>query len=162
MSSPAPTPSLSPATRRNSPKKGSLHPRRGALRRFAVGWSRFGSNPRLGFLGPRRFTREDDLLRLLDFLGFPWILSSELRLINGLHGINRATIFLDAASPARSVGNGAPRSRPHGRMELSIGRTYLSFRFSATKCRPSPFGRPVEATVPRSGDGSSERPASTL
>jgi hypothetical protein len=30
----------------------------------------------------------------LDFLGFPWILSSESRLINGLHGKNHQTFFL--------------------------------------------------------------------
>jgi hypothetical protein len=30
----------------------------------------------------------------LDFLGFPWILSSETRLINGLHGIFAEEIFL--------------------------------------------------------------------
>jgi hypothetical protein len=30
----------------------------------------------------------------LDFLGFPWILSSETRLINGLRGLKREQIFL--------------------------------------------------------------------
>jgi hypothetical protein len=29
----------------------------------------------------------------LDFLGFPWILSSESSLINGLHGINEQKFF---------------------------------------------------------------------
>jgi hypothetical protein len=42
----------------------------------------------LDFLGSSRFRRENPRLSLLDFLGFPWILSCETRLINGLHRIN--------------------------------------------------------------------------
>jgi hypothetical protein len=47
----------------------------------------------LGFLGPWLFRFENPRFRGLDFLGFPWILSSESRLINGLRGINRGKIF---------------------------------------------------------------------
>jgi hypothetical protein len=45
-----------------------------------------GAVDRLGFLGSRLFCRETPRLCLLDFLGFPWILSSESRLFNGLRG----------------------------------------------------------------------------
>jgi hypothetical protein len=54
----------------------------------------------LGFLGRWPFRREDPNFWLLDFLGFPWILSSESRLINGLRGINGAPIFHAASSAA--------------------------------------------------------------
>jgi hypothetical protein len=40
-------------------------------------------------------------------VGFPWILSSESRLINGLRAIKRAKAFLDASSAARGAGMGA-------------------------------------------------------
>ena len=50
MSSPAPTPSLSPATRRSSPYASVV--------------------VRLGFLGPRRFAAKTPIYWLLDFLDF--------------------------------------------------------------------------------------------
>jgi hypothetical protein len=63
----------------------------------AWGWSRFGSfstAPRdggrgdpFGFPWPLPFSSQNQGLQGLDFLGFPWILSSGLRLINGLRGI---------------------------------------------------------------------------
>jgi hypothetical protein len=43
----------------------------------------------------------------LDFLGFPWILSSESRLINGLRGKLTAENFLGASpSGGGGAGNG--------------------------------------------------------
>jgi hypothetical protein len=67
----------------------------------------------LGFLGPWPFCRQNPNLWLLDSLGFPWILSSESRLINGLRGINRARVFLDASSLAWVAGTveGARKGR---------------------------------------------------
>jgi hypothetical protein len=47
----------------------------------------------LGFLGGWLFCRESRRLSLLDSLGFPWILSSESRLINGLRGFFRERNF---------------------------------------------------------------------
>jgi hypothetical protein len=44
----------------------------------------------------------------LDSLGFPWILSSESRLFNGLRGINRAKVFLDASSLESGAGTAIP------------------------------------------------------
>jgi hypothetical protein len=43
---------------------------------------------------------ENPRFEVLDFLGFPWILSSETRLINELHGIFPEKFFL-ALSPWR-------------------------------------------------------------
>jgi hypothetical protein len=48
---------------------------------------------RLDFLGAWPFRREIPRKRLLDFLGFPWILSSESRLFNVLRGQKRRNFF---------------------------------------------------------------------
>jgi hypothetical protein len=48
----------------------------------------------LGFLGRWPFRCEAPRFWGLDFLGFPWILSSESRLINGLRGNNGGNFFL--------------------------------------------------------------------
>jgi hypothetical protein len=48
---------------------------------------------RLDFLGRPPFRRESPLAGGLDFLGFPWILSSESRLFNGLRGFLRVENF---------------------------------------------------------------------
>jgi hypothetical protein len=48
---------------------------------------------RLGFLGQPPFCFKDPRLCGLDFLGFPWILSSESRLINKLHEIFSGKFF---------------------------------------------------------------------
>jgi hypothetical protein len=48
----------------------------------------------LDFLWSGAFWCENPRLCRLDFLGFPWILSSESRLINGLRGILREKFFL--------------------------------------------------------------------
>jgi hypothetical protein len=57
---------------------------------------------RFGFSWALVVSPRNPHLRPLDFLGFPWILSSESRLINGLPGINRAKVFL-GASPRRAA-----------------------------------------------------------
>jgi hypothetical protein len=44
----------------------------------------------------------------LDFLGFPWILSSESRLFNGLCGINREGFFHPLLSRRQNPGAGKP------------------------------------------------------
>jgi len=56
---------------------------------------------RFGFSWPAPFRCQDKVYGLLDFLGFPWILSSETRLINGLRAILAAREFR-AAFPARA------------------------------------------------------------
>ena len=49
---------------------------------------------RLGFLGDWPFRYGNLLFGVLDFLGFPWILSSESSLFNGLCGIFAGKFFL--------------------------------------------------------------------
>jgi hypothetical protein len=49
----------------------------------------------LGFLGAQRLPYENKRKPLLDFLGFPWILSSESRLIKGLRGTSVSKDFRD-------------------------------------------------------------------
>jgi hypothetical protein len=48
----------------------------------------------LGFLGAWPFGFKDPRLDVLDSLGFPWILSFESRLFNGLRGFLREEFFL--------------------------------------------------------------------
>jgi hypothetical protein len=68
------------------------------LGRFAFGWSRLGSlwaatlvrSICLDFFGPWAFPAKTRAMRV----GFPWILSSESRLFNGLRGLKRGSFFL--------------------------------------------------------------------
>src|ERR1700729_2312666 len=64
---------------------------------------------RLGFLGDRPFRYGNHLFGLLDFLGFPWILSSESSLFNGLRGIFAGEIVL---APFRPAAEGVPERAP--------------------------------------------------
>jgi hypothetical protein len=48
----------------------------------------------LGFLGVSLFRYESQAFELLDSLGFPWNLSSESRLFNGLRRIHLGIFFL--------------------------------------------------------------------
>ena len=82
------------------------------LQRVAFGWSgsrAFGgrSPAVLGFLGPIAFRCEGPRSWGLDCLGFPWILSSESRLFNGLRGIGGGdfsrALPLAGAAPERSA-----------------------------------------------------------
>jgi hypothetical protein len=66
-------------------------------------------DPDLGFLGSSLFRYQTQGLSLLDLLGFPWILSCESRLLNGLHVINRQEIFHPAFLIETSVGTADPR-----------------------------------------------------
>jgi hypothetical protein len=73
----------------------------------------------LGFLGAGRFAaKTPDYVGWisLDFLGFPWILSSESRLFNGLRGIKRGSFFFAPFArwedgPGRWRAGGAVRKR---------------------------------------------------
>jgi hypothetical protein len=59
----------------------------------------------LDFLGPQPFRYENHLFGVLDFLGFPWILSSESSFFNGLHRIFVGNVFL-AVFPLKTRGTG--------------------------------------------------------
>jgi hypothetical protein len=63
----------------------------------------------LGFLGSSLFRYQTQGSSLLDFLGFPWILSYDSRLFNGLHVINPQEIFHPAFLIETSVGTADPR-----------------------------------------------------
>jgi PEP-CTERM motif len=58
-------------------------------------WLRPGSGSAipLDFLGPWPFCREDPVYERLYFLVFPWTLSSESRLFNGLRDIKRGKVY---------------------------------------------------------------------
>ena len=55
----------------------------------------------LGFLGASPFGGENPSFWGLEKLGFPWILSSETRLINGLRGIFGEKFFVTPGSPEK-------------------------------------------------------------
>jgi hypothetical protein len=57
----------------------------------------------------------------LDSFGFPWILSSESRLINGLRGKNEQTIFHVVSSVERGAAP-EPAVELYGTAELFIGQ----------------------------------------
>jgi hypothetical protein len=70
--------------------------------------TRANSPIRLDFLGSSRLGCQNLSSYVLDFLGFPWILSSESSLFNGLYGINAEIIFLGLlplAAPDRGYGH---------------------------------------------------------
>jgi hypothetical protein len=83
---------------------------------------------RLDSLGPYPFRRKNPPLSLLDFLGFPWILSCETRLINGLHGKIAqkffASLFLWRGAPEREHTVEASRKR-----RLIHGTSLVQFPF---------------------------------
>ena len=81
-----------PRSDRNTARRGPGHPRAVGAR-LATAQCKTLAGRVLGFLGSPPIRCENPHQRLLDFLGFPWILSFELRLINGLRGTNRARIF---------------------------------------------------------------------
>jgi hypothetical protein len=62
---------------------------------------------RLDFLGAERLTYENKRNPLLVFLGFPWILSSESRLINEVCGIFEERIFSPLSLGATGLGTTA-------------------------------------------------------
>jgi hypothetical protein len=96
-------------------------------------WLLFDSGPiiRLDFLGPWPLRREDPHSWLLDYLGFPWILSSESRLINGLRGLKRAKVFLAASSVALRGARTGARSRGYAEVQnCSWGKLNLISDFT--------------------------------
>src|ERR1700722_383950 len=68
----------------------------------------------LDCLGPCPFRSEFPYFLVLDFLGFPWILSSETRLINGLHGISLRKFFLSVLPLRSQRGDANPNLKGEG------------------------------------------------
>ena len=66
----------------------------------------------LGFLGGWLFRRQSPRFRALDFLGFPWILSSEMSLFNGLRWIFEINFFMARFGPRGGAAGPADRRFP--------------------------------------------------
>src|ERR1700722_20067750 len=81
--------------------------------------------PGLGFLGTSPFRCENPRFCGLEKLGFPWILSSESRFINGLHDIFSERFFLAPLSSGTSRRNGDPTMRYAKRTDCSWGKLNL-------------------------------------
>jgi hypothetical protein len=100
--------------RRDRPLRGSRDcrtGRRSLCRKASIG---------LGFLGASPFGCENPCLCGLEFLGFPWILSSESNDINGLRGIPRGKIFV--ALLGREAGTGSCGRGLSGGRDWSWGK----------------------------------------
>jgi hypothetical protein len=79
----------------------------------------------LGFLGPWLFRCEGHPIIGLETLGFPWILSSESTLINGLRWLFAVGIFASLSVALRGAGTGA-RGRGHAEgQDCSWDKLYL-------------------------------------
>jgi hypothetical protein len=74
----------------------------------------------LGFLGLRPFGRENPRLQELERLGFPWILSPESSIINGLRGI-----FAEKISRALLPARQNPRGRQPKILACGKGRLVM-------------------------------------
>jgi hypothetical protein len=93
----------------------------------------------LDFLGSSLFRYENPESGRLDFLGFPWILSSKTRLINGLHGIFAETFFLALFPLARIVSGWTPRDLEAAEGRIVHGTSLRGFCFSARNCLGGSF-----------------------
>jgi hypothetical protein len=96
----------------------------------------------LDCLGARPFRIENPCFWLLDSLGFPWILSSETRLINGLRGNIEKSFFSTLPPHAARGARSGLRPKPCDSAGSFMGQAYLDFVFSAMNCRAtdSPSG----------------------
>jgi hypothetical protein len=106
-----------PASRRRwiGCRKNVLGSDAGAQGRRAQGSSRngvpLGSGGPFGISWTVAVSLGKPRLKGLFFLGFPWILSPESRLINGLHGINRVRVFHAVFALGRSRRRNGRRRR---------------------------------------------------
>ena len=94
----------------------------------------------MDFLGALPIRCETPQFWLLDFLGFPWILSSETRLFKGLHGIFlRKKIFVGPRVSARSDAR-LPTGREIGRTSR-VDPKATDGRIAATGAAAGAMGR---------------------
>jgi hypothetical protein len=100
------------------------------------------------FLGPPHFGAKTPVYKGWEFLGFPWILSSESRLINGLRGIYRGSFFLSPVL-AKEAGTGScGRGHSEGR-DCSWGElTSISDCQQLIVARPRAPGRRRQPAYP--------------
>jgi hypothetical protein len=74
----------------------------------------------------------------LDFLGFPWILSSESSLFNGLRGMKRGSFFL-STSPWRSQRRDGTGGRGHAEAQECHGASLTLFLIFCKRLPSAPF-----------------------
>jgi hypothetical protein len=94
----------------------------------------------LDFLGAWPFGFENPHVCVLDFLGFPWILSSESNLFNELRGIKRGNFFLALFLMRWALRALTKQSRPCGAQDVH-GATLADFLIFCNKelTPPVPF-----------------------
>jgi hypothetical protein len=81
----------------------------------------------LGFLGVWPFGREGPRGGGLDSLGFPWILSSESRLFNGLHGFSWEEFFSFPFPPGSEITGIGDKVLACGSAGLFMAQAYPAF-----------------------------------
>ena len=111
--------------------------------------------PGLGFLGTSPFRCENPRFWGLEKLGFPWILSSESRLINGLHEIFSERFFLALLSSRMSRRNGEPPIWYAKRTDCSWGKlNVISDFLQEIAARAVPACLPPSKSSARQGQDS--------
>src|SRR5580698_10944061 len=85
-------------------------------------WARCHSSTRFGFSWNVPFRCENPGFWGLYFLGFPWILSPETRLINRLRDIFAQQFFVALSPPRTSRRNGGPTIRYTTRTDCSSSK----------------------------------------
>ena len=95
-----------------------------------------GRTIHLGFLGFRLFGFKNPRFCVLDFLGFPWILSSELSLFNGLRGKNCEN-FSSRFSPCMSPTERQPAVEAMRKGGIGHGVSLSYFLISCNKLAAS-------------------------
>jgi hypothetical protein len=93
----------------------------------------------LEFLGTPPFRCETPRFWGLDFLGFPWILSSETIDINGLHEIFSAQFFVAPLSSRKSRRNGGATIQHAKRTDCSWGNLTSISDFLQEIVAPAPL-----------------------
>jgi hypothetical protein len=112
----------------------------------ACGLPAWPERSHLGFLGAEWFRRKNPQLRLLDFLGFAWILSSESRLFNGLRGIFREEFFSGIFLVLRGRDDGEPAVEAMRKREIVHGRSLAPFLISCNQLyrEPAPSAASIQ------------------
>ena len=114
------------------------------------------SSTRFGFSWNGPFRCENPRFWGLEKLGFPWILSSKTRLINGLNEIFRGSFFLALLSSRKSRRNGGPTIRHAEGMDCSWDKLSLISDFlqeiAALLFGPASIQKPIALLVGRNDD----------
>jgi hypothetical protein len=100
-----------------------------------------------GFSWNVAFDRETQGFQLLEKLGFPWILSSEMSLFNGLHAIFAEKKFHAPSWPAAGFGRVGVKGFHMLKRGIAHGTSLSQFRIFCNQM-PKPVERgPLSATL---------------